>query len=71
MFENKRKISKLLLRACKLSVGSSLAIYIARFLNLEYATTAGTIALLTIATISNILKCDICSARFCIAFRKK
>ena len=41
---------KLLLRAGKIAVGSSAAIYVAHLLNLEYAASAGSIALLTIVT---------------------
>ena len=40
----------MLLNALKIGVGSSVAIYIANMLELDYAMTAGSIALLTIAT---------------------
>lgn len=45
-----RKITKTLLLALKIGIGSSLAIYIAEYLQLEFATSAGTIALLTLLT---------------------
>lgn len=45
-----KKIGNMLLDAFKVGVGSSIAIYIANMLNLEYAITAGSIALLTIVT---------------------
>ena len=45
-----RKFRNMLLNAFKIGVGSSVAIYIANMLELEYAITAGSIALLTIAT---------------------
>ena len=48
--ERKMKYMKLLLHALKIGVGSSLAIYIAHLMNLDYAATAGSIALLTIVT---------------------
>jgi len=44
------KWKKLLFRAIKIAVGSSVAIYVAQKLNLDYATSAGSIALLTIVT---------------------
>ena len=47
---DKRKLRKTLLLAIKIAVGSSIAIYLAELLNLEYATSAGGITLLTLVT---------------------
>lgn len=44
------KNSKILLLAVKIAIGSSMAIYIAQRLELEYAISAGTITLLTLMT---------------------
>ncbi|MBQ2986396.1 MAG: hypothetical protein IJE23_02810 [Tyzzerella sp.] len=44
------KIRKLLLLSAKIGIGASVAIYIAQLLNLEYATSAGIITLLTLIT---------------------
>lgn len=44
------KIRKLLLLSAKIGVGASAAIFIAQTLNLEYATSAGIITLLTLIT---------------------
>ena len=44
------RYKKTLISALKISVGSCLAIYIAASLNLEFATSAGSITLLTILT---------------------
>ncbi|MBQ8804528.1 MAG: hypothetical protein IJZ53_12935 [Tyzzerella sp.] len=44
------KIRKMLLLSTKIAVGSSIAIYIAELLNLQYATSAGIITLLTLIT---------------------
>ena len=46
----KLKIGKILLLSAKIGVGASVAIYIAQVLNLEYATSAGIITLLTLIT---------------------
>ncbi len=46
----KRELKKVLLLALKIAVGSSAAIYIAQWLQLDYATSAGTITLLTLMT---------------------
>lgn len=46
----KNQLKKLILRAGKIAVGSSMAIYVAELLHLEYAASAGSIALLTIVT---------------------
>lgn len=46
----KKKLGNMLLNAFKIGLGSSLAIYIASVLELDYAITAGSIALLTIVT---------------------
>lgn len=46
----KRKYKKQILRAVKIALGSSAAIYIASLLHLDYEISAGTIALLTIVT---------------------
>lgn len=46
----KLKIGKMLLLAAKIAVGSSAAIYIAEMLQLQNATSAGTITLLTLIT---------------------
>lgn len=48
--KNKLRIRKMLLLAAKIGIGSSAAIYIAQLLNLEYATSAGIITLLTVLT---------------------
>ena len=48
--KEKLKIRKMLLLAAKIGIGSSVAIYIAQLLNLEYATSAGIITLLTVIT---------------------
>lgn len=47
---HEKKLRNLLLHAFKIGLGSSIAIYIATELGLDYATTAGSIALLTIVT---------------------
>lgn len=47
---DKRKLRKTLLLAIKIAVGSSIAIYVAESLNLEFATSAGSITLLTLVT---------------------
>ncbi|MDD2978525.1 MAG: aromatic acid exporter family protein [Hespellia sp.] len=44
------KFNKILLQAVKIAIGSSLAIYIAEFFHLDFPTSAGSIALLTIVT---------------------
>jgi len=44
------KIRKMLLLSAKIAVGSSIAIYIAELLHLQYATSAGIITLLTLIT---------------------
>ncbi len=44
------KYKKILLMALKIGVGSSVAIYIAQTLHLEYAVSAGTVTLLTLMT---------------------
>ena len=44
------KFRKILLLAVKIGLGSSIAIYIAQTLNLEYAVSAGTVTLLTLMT---------------------
>ena len=46
--EKQRK--RLLIHALKIAIGSSAAIYIAKALNLQFETSAGSIALLTIVT---------------------
>lgn len=48
--ELRKKLGKLLLPALKIAVGSSAAIWIAEALGLQYASSAGIIALLTIAS---------------------
>ena len=51
MSEKQRfKLGKLLLLSAKIGVGSSVAIFIAQVLHLEYATSAGIITLLTLIT---------------------
>ena len=45
-----RKYRKILLLAFKIGLGSSIAIYIAQTLRLEYAVSAGTVTLLTLMT---------------------
>ena len=47
---DRKEIKKLLIRTAKIAVGSSAAIYAADFLKLEYAASAGSIALLTLVT---------------------
>lgn len=47
---DKRKLRKTLLLAVKIAVGSSIAIYAAESLDLEFATSAGSITLLTLLT---------------------
>lgn len=44
------KYEKILLKGLKIALGSSIAIYIATLLNLDYAISAGTITLLTIVS---------------------
>lgn len=46
----KKELKKLLLRTTKIAVGSSAAIYAAELLQLDYAASAGSIALLTLVT---------------------
>lgn len=48
--DRKKEWKKILLRAVKIAVGSSAAIYIAERMGLEYAASAGGIALLTLVT---------------------
>ncbi len=48
MFNKKKEIKKIVLRAIKIGVGSSVALVIASMLALEQAAPAGTIALLTL-----------------------
>lgn len=50
MNNRKKEWKKLLLRAVKIAIGSSAAIYIAQHLALENAASAGTITLLTLVT---------------------
>lgn len=45
-----KKYGKILLMAVKIGIGSSVAIFIAQSLRLEYAVSAGTVALLTLMT---------------------
>ena len=47
---DKRQLKRTLLQAIKIAVGSSIAMYIAQLLKLEYAASAGSIALLTLVT---------------------
>ena len=46
----KFKLGKMLLLSAKIGIGASVAIYIAELLNLQYATSAGIITLLTLTT---------------------
>lgn len=48
--ENQRKWKKIVLQAVKIAVGSSMAIYIAQHLGLDYEASAGSITLLTLVT---------------------
>lgn len=48
--EKVRQVKRVLLQAIKIAVGSSIAIYIAHMLGLEYEVSAGSIALLTLVT---------------------
>ena len=48
MFKKEKKIKKIILRAFKIGVGSSVAIAIASMMELEQIAPAGTIALLTL-----------------------
>lgn len=50
VMKNKKHAKKTLMQAIKIAVGSSVAIYIAERLDLEYAISAGSIALLTLVT---------------------
>ncbi len=50
MTKEKIKFRRILLLAAKIAVGSSAAIFLAEYLNLEFATSAGTITLLTLVT---------------------
>ena len=47
---HKKKLGNMLLNAFKIGFGSRLAIFVASALELDYAITAGSIALLTIVT---------------------
>lgn len=47
------RFRKVLLLSIKIGVGSSIAIYIAQLLNLDYAISAGTVTLLTLMTTKN------------------
>ena len=47
---DRRKFKSTLLQAIKIAVGSSMGIYIAELLNLQYATSVGGIVLLTVIT---------------------
>ena len=49
-FEHKDRLSNMMIFALKIAVGSCMAIYIATLGGLQFATSAGTITLLTIAT---------------------
>lgn len=46
----KFKLGKIVLLSAKIGIGASVAIYIAELLNLQYATSAGIITLLTLTT---------------------
>ena len=46
----KTEIIKILIQALKIAVGSCIGIWLAEWMQLEYASSAGIIALLTIAT---------------------
>lgn len=46
----KFKLGKMILLSAKIGIGASVAIYIAELLNLQYATSAGIITLLTLTT---------------------
>lgn len=48
--EDTKKVKKILLLAAKVAIGSSMAMYIAQLLHLEYVASAGTITLLTLMT---------------------
>ena len=48
--EKARQMKRVLLQAIKIAVGSSIAIYIAHMLGLEYEASAGSITLLTLVT---------------------
>ena len=48
--ELQKKLKKIMLPALKIAIGSSAAIWIAESLSLQYASSAGIIALLTIAS---------------------
>lgn len=47
---NKKQWKKMLMQAIKIAIGSCAAIYISETLNLQFATSAGSIALLTVLT---------------------
>ena len=46
----KYKFKKMMLLSAKIAIGSSCAIYLAQLLELQYATSAGIITLLTLIT---------------------
>ena len=48
--EKARQVKRVLLQAIKIAVGSSVAIYLAHILGLEYEASAGSITLLTLVT---------------------
>lgn len=48
--EKVRQVKRVLLQAIKIAVGSSVAIYLAHILGLEYEASAGSITLLTLVT---------------------
>lgn len=48
--KDRKQAKKILLQAVKIAIGSSFAIFIAELLQLEFATSAGSIALLTLVT---------------------
>jgi uncharacterized membrane protein YgaE (UPF0421/DUF939 family) len=48
--EKKKRMKKALILTVKIAIGSSVAIYIAQLIELSYATSAGTITLLTVMT---------------------
>lgn len=50
MGEKRLKAGKILLLSVKIAIGASLAIYIAEYLQLEYAASAGIITLLSVLT---------------------
>lgn len=50
LLPGKRQIIKILMLAAKIAVGSSIAIYVAELLELQFSASAGIVTLLTLVT---------------------